>query len=104
VRPRQIEIDAPTQAGINARGVILGFLSAESDDGTPDAPAAPIVIWRGSVRSESNSGRSYHVVIYDDHTGRCSCADYHFRGVLKDDRGYACKHIRTVRLRLKSQA
>jgi hypothetical protein len=104
VRPRQIEIDAPTQPGIDARGVVLGFVSAEANNGTCDAPSAPGVVWHGSVGSETNSARWYHVVMYDDHTGRCSCPDYHFRGVLKDDRSYACKHIRTIRLRLKSQA
>jgi hypothetical protein len=104
VRPRQIEIDAPTEPGIDARGVVLGFVSDEADEGRSETPGAPVVVWHGSVWSETNSGRSYHIVIYDDHTGRCSCPDYHFRGVLKDDRSYTCKHIRTIRLRLKSQA
>jgi hypothetical protein len=102
VPPRQIEIDSPTEPGIDARSVILGFHVADgNEEAKLEQPQAPAVVWKGSVRSETNADRSYFVVIYDDATARCSCPDFHFRGVLRDDRRYACKHIRGAHLRLK---
>ena len=97
MRPRQIEIDGPSQPALDPRSVVLGLLSQPGEDAPPDQPCAPVAIWSGSVRSQTSAGRSYFVVFYDDNTARCSCLDFHFRGTLKEDRGYACKHIRTVR-------
>ena len=96
-RPRQIEIDGPSQPDLDARGVVLGLLSQPGEDAPADQPSAPVVVWQGSVRSQTSASRSYFVVIYDDDTARCSCLDFHFRGTLKDDRAYACKHIRAAR-------
>jgi len=100
VRPRQIEIDSPTHETLDARSVVLGLLSQPDDDARPAQHSPPVVIWQGSIRSQSTEARSYFVVIYDDGTGRCSCPDFHFRGTLKEDRRYACKHIRTARSQL----
>ena len=36
VRARQIEIDAPTEPGIDARGVVLGFVSEETTEPSPN--------------------------------------------------------------------
>ena len=104
MRPRQIEIDGPSQTAIDARGVVLGLPSQPLQDARPDQPSAPAVVWKGSVRSQTSPSRSYFVVIYNDDTARCSCLDFHFRGTLKEDRNYACKHIRTARSQLSSQA
>lgn len=101
MRPRQIEIDGPSQPSFDARNVVLGFLSQSAEDARAEEPSAPVVVWKGSVRSHTSAGRSYFIVIYDDDTARCSCLDFHFRGTLKDDRGYACKHIRSARSQLK---
>ena len=103
MHPRQIEIDGPSQAGLDARSVVLGLVPQPPEDGAPaEKPSSPVVVWQGSVRSQSSSSRSYFVVIYEDDTARCSCLDFHFRGTLKEDRGYACKHIRTARSQLRS--
>ena len=54
------------------------------------------------MRSQTSAGRSYFIVMYADETARCSCLDFHFRGTLKEDRNYACKHIRTARAQLRN--
>ena len=102
MRPRQIEIDGPSQPALDAHSVVLGFLSPAVDETRTEKPSRACVVWQGSVRSQSSSGRSYFIVIYEDDTARCSCLDFHFRGTLKEDRGYACKHIRIARSQLRS--
>jgi len=71
------------------------------DDGGAEKPSSPVVVWQGGVRSQTSAGRSYFIVIYADETACCSCLDFHFRGTLKEDRNYACKHIRTARAQLR---
>jgi hypothetical protein len=100
VYPRQIEIDGPTHEALDARSVVLGLVSQPAEDAGPAQQSTPVVIWQGSIRSQTTAARSYFVVIYDDETGGCSCPDFHFRGTLREDRRYACKHIRTARSQL----
>ena len=102
MRPRQIEIDGPSQPVLDPRSVVLGLASQrdETPRGTEE-PSTPIVAWQGTVRSQTSAGRSYFIVIYADETACCSCLDFHFRGTLKEDRNYACKHIRTARAQLR---
>ena len=101
MRPRQIEIDGPSELALDARSVVLGLLSQPREDGRAEEPSVPVVVWQGSVRSQTSAGRSYFIVMYADETARCSCLDFHFRGTLKEDRNYACKHIRTARAQLR---
>lgn len=100
MRPRQIEIDGPSQPALDARSVVLGMPSQPAEAATAEGPSTRVVLWQGSVRSQTSAGRSYFIVIYDNDTARCSCLDFHFRGTLKEDRAYACKHIRTARLHM----
>jgi SWIM zinc finger len=103
VRPRQIEIDGPSQPALDARSVVLGLVPQQPESNAmAEKPSGPVVVWQGSVRSQSSSGRSYFIVMYEDDTARCSCLDFHFRGTLKEDRGYACKHIRIARSQLRN--
>ena len=103
MRPRQIEIDGPSQLALDPRSVVLGLAPQPPDgEALAEKPSSPVVVWQGSVRSQSSSGRSYFIVIYEDDTGRCSCLDFHFRGTLKEDRSYVCKHIRIARSQLRS--
>lgn len=100
MRPRQIEIDGPSQPTLDPRSVVLGFSCEPAEAAGTEEPFAPVVVWQGSVRSETSAGRSYFIVMYDNDTARCSCLDFHFRGTLKEDRAYTCKHIRTARLQM----
>ena len=101
VHPRQIEIDGPSRPALDTRSVVLGLPSQSANDARAEEPAGPVVVWQGSVRSQTSAGRSYFIVIYADETACCSCLDFHFRGMLKEDRNYACKHIRTARAQLR---
>ena len=101
MRPRQIEIDGPSQSALDPRSVVLGLPSQPAETARAEEPSTPVVVWQGSVGSQTSAGRSYFIVIYDDDTACCSCLDFHFRGTLKEDRNYACKHIRTARAQLR---
>ncbi len=94
---RHIEIDGPSQPPLDPRSVVLGLPSQPGENARADQPPTPAVVLQGSIGSQTSAGRSYFVVMYDDDTARCSCLDFHFRGTLKDDRAYACKHIRAAR-------
>ena len=100
MRPRKIEIDGPLQSTLDPRSVVLGLPCQPVEADRAEEPSNPVVVWQGSVRSQTSAGRSYFIVMYDDDTARCSCLDFHFRGTLKEDRAYACKHIRTARLQM----
>jgi len=60
----------------------------------PTSEKRPALRWEGAVVGGGSPPRSYFVALYGDGTGRCSCPDFYFRGVLRDARSYACKHIR----------
>ena len=101
MRPRQIEIDGPSQPALDPRSVVLGVPCEPAEAAPAEQPSSPVVVWQGRVRSQTSAGRSYFIVMYDDDTARCSCLDFHFRGTLKEDRAYACKHIRAARLEMR---
>lgn len=98
--PRQIEIDGPSQPALDPRSVVLGLPCQSVEAAQAKEPPTPVIVWQGSMRSQTSACRSYFIVVYDDDTARCSCLDFHFRGTLKEDRAYACKHIRTARLEM----
>ena len=94
-RPLPLELsDEP----LDIQAIILGTLSANASEGASrPPPAGPAVVWRGKVRSDRGSRDGYWVQLLADGTGQCSCADYYFRGVLRRDAAYSCKHIRRAR-------
>jgi hypothetical protein len=100
VHPRQIEIDGPSQPDLDPRSVVRGLPLRPAEAARAEEPSTLVVVWQGSVLSQTSAGRSYFIVIYEDDTARCSCLDFHFRGTLKENRGYSCKHIRTARLQM----
>jgi len=102
VHARQIEIDGPSEPALDARGVVLGLPSQPATASCADQPSTPALVWQGTVHSQTSAGRSYFIVMYADETARCSCLDFQFRGTLKEDRNYACKHIRTARAQLRN--
>jgi hypothetical protein len=83
---------------LDVRAIVLGTLAADAKE-EPDrpSPAPPAVVWRGTVPSDSGSRAGYWVQLLADGTGQCSCADYYFRGVLRREPEYTCKHLRRVR-------
>ena len=86
-RTRALEIDTLDQPLLDARAIVLG---APGRGDTPPAPppeaAAPQVVWEGTVPS--------------DGTAHCQCPHFYFRGVLKRDTMFCCKHIRRASTQL----
>jgi len=95
-RPRPLPLELSDEP-LDVQAIVLGTLAhtTESADQPPAEQSA--VVWRGRVASDSGSGAGYWVQLLQDGTGQCSCADYYFRGVLRRDPTYNCKHLRRVR-------
>ena len=93
VASRELEIDPADRPALDPRRVLLGNLREPAPpDTNSDSPRD--VCWQGAVLGDGRLLRSYFVALYQDGTGSCSCPDFHFRGVLKADLRYACKHMR----------
>jgi hypothetical protein len=96
-RPRPLPLELADEP-LDVQAIVLGTLAADTG-ASADRPSAdqPTVVWRGRVQSDTGSGAGYWVQLLQDGAGQCSCADYYFRGVLRRDPGYSCKHLRRVR-------
>lgn len=79
---------------LDVRAIVVGTLHEVRVDAAPPAPASPVVVWRGTVASDSGAKAGYYVQLQADGTGQCSCPDYYFRGVLRRATAFSCKHIR----------
>ena len=102
-RLRGLELDGPT---LDAQAIVLGAPSLE-DAPHPPAPqtTAPAVVWEGAVGGDGTGPQSsYFVRLYADGTATCQCPAFYFRGTLRRDPSYACKHIGRARLRTTKQA
>jgi len=95
-RSRHLEIDGCEQPGLDAHAIVLG---GPCLDGDPNPPASqsqsmPAVVWEGEVLGDGTGPqRSYYVRLYANSTGHCQCPAFYFRGVLKRDPAFACKHV-----------
>ena len=103
-RSRSLEIDGSDAPGLDVRTIVLG--SGCSKDAVPplvDQPAGPSVVWEGQVRGDgTRPQKSYFVRLYSDGTGHCQCPAFYFRGTLRHEPSYVCKHVRRARLGLQS--
>ena len=102
-RLRGLELDGPM---LDARAIVLG---APALEGAPPAPApqptVPAILWEGAVQGDGTGPQAaYFVRLYADGTATCQCPAFYFRGTLKRDQTYCCKHIGRARLRANSQA
>ena len=104
-RTRAVEIDGLDQP-VDAREIVLRGECEEQAAPTPIAePSAPSVLWEGSIEGDATGPqKSYFVRLYSDGTAHCQCPAFYFRGILKRDRGFACKHVGRARLRLEPRA
>jgi len=102
-RPRSLEIDGTDAPGFDARAIVLG------DGGREDAAAAPVehppgpsIVWEGQVQGDGTGPqKSYFVRLYSDATAHCQCPAFYFRGTLRHEPTYACKHVQRARLGLQ---
>jgi hypothetical protein len=97
VAHRVLEIDGLDQPGLDAQAIVLGPLPL-ADMSREAAQRSPAVLWQGNVAGSGRGPqRAYYVVVYDDSTGRCACPDFYFRGVLRRNLTFECKHLRLAR-------
>jgi hypothetical protein len=91
-RPRGIEIDGGDQPVLDARSIVL-------NGGACEDIAAPAVVWEGSIQGDGTGPqRSYYVRLYADRTAHCQCPSFYFRGLLRRDAAFACKHVLRARV------
>jgi hypothetical protein len=103
---RALEIDGRDQPLLDARAIVLG---APGRDAMPPIPAsqppAPAVVWEGTVPGDGTGPQAtYYVRLYADGTAHCQCPGFYFRGVLRRDATFCCKHVRRARARMGEQA
>jgi hypothetical protein len=91
---------------LDAQAIILGAGWDHVEPGPPlPAPVAPAVAWEGMVQGDGTGPQSsYFVRLYVDGTATCQCPAFYFRGTLRRDPSYVCKHIGRARLRANAQA
>jgi hypothetical protein len=91
---RALELDAPEQSTLDPQSIVVGF-----EDQLAVAMPSPVsrestVIWQGQVTSEGTGPQNaYYVRLYTDGSGHCSCPDYYFRGLLRRQTKFRCKHL-----------
>ena len=88
---------------LDARAIVHG--GGCDDDGQSmftDEPATPSVVWEGQVLGDGTGPqKSYFVRLYSDGTAHCQCPAFYFRGTLRHERSYACKHVERARRRVQ---
>jgi len=90
---RIVEIGGPEYADLDPSSVVLGLHEQQPLE-PPAIRIRTTIVWQGSVASD-RSGRSssYYVRLYCDGAGHCSCPDYYYRGLLRRQPAFRCKHL-----------
>ena len=103
-RSRSLEIEGSDEPGLDARSIVLGGGYRQDAEPSPvDQPTGPSVVWEGQVQGDGTGPqKSYFVRLYSDGTGHCQCPAFYFRGTLRHEPTYACKHVQRARLGLES--
>ena len=100
---RAPDIDDSDSPGLDARAIVQGHC-VESATRSYAVVQTPGVVWEGNVAGDGTGPqRSYYVRLYDDGTGHCQCPAFYFRGVLRRDPTFACKHVRRARAAAQGQ-
>ncbi len=100
IEPRILEIDSRDGPTMDTRAVVLGSPSGVLAIAAP-APAlsAPTIVWEGNITGDGTGPQAaYWVRLYDDGTAYCQCPAQYFRGVLRHDGAFMCKHTRRAQL------
>ena len=91
---RALELDTSEDPNLDPHSIVVG-----SQDQLPvvtptQARQEPTVVWQGEMDSDgSGPQRTYYVRLYTDGGGHCSCPDYYFRGLLRRQTRFRCKHL-----------
>jgi hypothetical protein len=59
----------------------------------PQAKQEPPIVWQGEVAGDGTGPQRTFVRLYTDGAGHCACPDYYFRGLLRRDPKFRCKHL-----------
>jgi hypothetical protein len=97
---RALEIDGPP---LDAQAIVLGAGCREGAPPVPvPHPTAPAVVWEGSVQGDGTGPQpEYYVRLYADGTAHCQCPAFYFRGTLRRNNAFVCKHVQRARLRVE---
>jgi hypothetical protein len=94
-RLRGLELDGPV---LDARAIVLGGACQEVVSAPVPNPTEPVVAWEGTVQGDGTGPQaSYFVRLYADGTGTCQCPAFYFRGILRRDPAFCCKHMLRAR-------
>jgi len=106
IQARALEIDGADLPNLDPRAVVLGRPHDPALDHEPTpTPTSPAVLWEGSITGDGTGPQAaYYVRLYTDGAAHCQCPDQYFRGVLRLDRTFACKHIRRAQLAVRGSA
>ena len=88
---------------LDARAIVRGGgCDDDAQSMSADQPATPSVVWEGQVQGDGTGPqKSYFVRLYSDGTAHCQCPAFYFRGTLRHERAYACKHVERARRRVQ---
>ncbi len=105
-RPRSLEIDGSDVPVLDARAIVLGGECTENAAIPPvEQPTGASVVWEGQVQGDGTGPqKSYFVRLYSDGTAHCQCPAFYFRGTLRHEPAYACKHVQRARLGQRSKS
>jgi hypothetical protein len=87
-------LDLDGREPLDPRSIVDGCEDEQPAAISPHVKQEPIIVWQGEVTGDGTGPqRSYYVRLYTDGAGHCACPDYYFRGVLRRDTRFRCKHL-----------
>ena len=89
---RALELDG--HEPLDPSSIVGGCQCEQPAANPPQAIQEPPIVWQGEVAGDGTGPqRSYYVRLYTDGAGYCACPNYYFRGVLRRDTRFRCKHL-----------
>jgi hypothetical protein len=91
---RALELDAPEHSTLDPHSIVIGSHDLPSVAPPPQVRPESTLVWQGEMAGDGTGPQStYYVRLYTDGTGHCSCPDYYFRGLLRRQARFRCKHL-----------
>jgi hypothetical protein len=92
---RALELDTPEYPNLDPHSIVVGSSDQPPVTTPPQVRQEPAeMVWQGEMDSDgSGPQRTYYVRLYADGGGHCSCPDYYFRGLLRRQTRFRCKHL-----------
>jgi hypothetical protein len=91
---RALELDAPEQSTLDPHSIVVGFDDQPAVAMPPPVSREPTVVWQGQISGDGTGPHNtYYVRLFTDGSGHCSCPAYYFRGLLRRQAQFRCKHL-----------